>query len=217
VAALEGLPSVLLKDEGEGAARVLRYDLPDGSVVRKEWRPKRSLLLRWWASLVMRREIRHYRLLAGVRGIPPYLGHEGDHTLLIRFIDGMTVKRQLDPALLRRGLDSFEAVLEALHDRRFVHLDLHQKLNALIDPRGEAWLIDLGQGLDCSRGLIRPLLFPMLARIDRNAVLKFRARYAPDTLDPQVRDRVVARFGGRRDWWPKLIGRRVRRLLGADR
>jgi len=92
-----------------------------------------------------------------------------------------------------------------------VHLDLHQKLNALIDAEGRAWVIDLGQGLDCSRGALRRLLFPALARIDRNAVLKFRARYAPDTLDPARRDRLVARYRESRDHWLKRLGRRLRR------
>lgn len=214
VAALRALPATVLKDEGEGAARVVRIDLPDGPVVLKEWRPE-GTVLGLWARWLMRREIRHYRALAGVPGIPRYLGHEGDHALVLQFIDGLPVKRQLDPARLRPGLDSLERVLDGLHARRFVHLDLHQKLNALIDRRGEAWLIDLGQGLDVSTGpgrLARPL-FPLLARIDRNAVLKFRARYAPDTLDPARRDRLVARFGGRSRWWPKLLGRRLRRML----
>jgi hypothetical protein len=217
VAELAGLPSVILKEEDEGSARVLRYELPDGALVLKEWRPERSTVLRWWARLLMRREIRHYRLLEGAPGIPRYLGHEGDHVLLIEFVDGQPIRRQLDPRLLRLGLDSLDRVLGALHARRFAHLDLHQKLNALIDRRGEAWLIDLGQGLDCSRGPLRRLLFPALARIDRNAVLKFRARYAPDTLDAGSRDRLVARFTERRERWPKTVGRKLRRMLTGSR
>jgi O-methyltransferase involved in polyketide biosynthesis len=127
------------------------------------------------------------------------------------------VHRHLPPLLLRRGLDGLERTLDALHARRFVHLDLHQKLNALIDAQGHAWLIDLGQGLDCSSGLLRRLVFPALARVDRNAVLKFRARYAPDTLEPSRRDQVVARFGVRRDRWPKRIARVLRRMVAGDR
>ncbi len=219
VAALRSLPSTVLKHEGDGAARVVRIDLPEGAVVLKEWRPE-GLLMGWWARWLMRREIRHYRLLLGARGIPRYRGHEGDHALVLQCIDGLPIKRQLEPARLRLGLDSLDRVLAELHARRFVHLDLHQKLNALIDPTGEAWLIDLGQGLSGSSGLVKlvaPALFPLLARIDRNAVLKFRARYAPDTLDPARRDRLVARFGGRSTWWPKLLGRRLRRLLTGER
>lgn len=214
-AALAACAATVLKDEGDGAARLRRFDLPQGRVVLKEWQP-RGRLMRWWARTLMRREIRHYRLLHGCRGIPRYRGHEGDRALLIDYVDGQPIRRQLPRHLLLPGLDDLERVLAELHARRFVHLDLHQKLNALIDGEGHAWLIDLGQGLDCSRGVVRRLLFPALARVDRNAVLKFRARYAPETFDPRERERLVARHGARRERLPKRIGRVLRRLATRD-
>jgi hypothetical protein len=212
-ARLAGLQPEVLKAEGEGAATLLRYDLPDGPAVLKEWAPRRSRLMRWWAQLQMRREIRNYRLLAGCPGIPDYLDHEGNEALLIRYVKASPIHRKMPPALLRMGLDDLERVLGAVHARRFVHLDLHQKLNALIDAGGHAWLVDLGQGLDCSRGWVRGALFPLLARIDRAAVIKFRARYAPDTLDPAKRERLVAQYGERRLRWPKRLGRALRRRV----
>jgi len=211
VSDLTGHPTTILKDEGDGTARVVRCELPQGPVVLKEWRP-RGLLLRVWARWLMRREIRHSQRLSGLPGIPRYLGHDGDRALIVECVDGSHLRRRLQPALLRKGLDSLQETLHALHARRFLHLDLHQKRNTIIDAEGRAWLVDLGQGVDCSRGFAR-LLFPLLAPIDQRAVLKFRARYAPDTLDPGRRDELVARFSVRRRWWPKLIGRRLRRLL----
>jgi hypothetical protein len=208
---LLGFPATVLKDEGEGAARVVRYDLPAGPVILKEWEP-RSGPLRVWARWLMRREIRHYRLLDGCAGIPRFLGSEGDGALIVQFVEARPMARTLPPELLHAGLQDLERVIEAMHARRFVHLDLHQKLNTLIDPQGNAWLIDLGQGIDCSRGLWR-LLLPLLAPIDRRSVLKFRARYAPETIDPADRERIVARYGARREWWPKRIGRALRRVV----
>jgi RIO-like serine/threonine protein kinase len=216
-ARLLGWPATVLKDEGEGAARIVRFDLPDGGVILKEWAPRKSRLLALWARMLMRREIRHYRRLAGCPGIPPYLGHEGDAALMVRYVEARPIHRKLPPELLRTGLDDLERVLSAMHERRFVHLDLHQKLNALIDAQGHAWLVDLGQGLDCSHGLLRRLIFPVLARVDLDAVLKFRARYAPETLEPAQRERLVARFGARRDRWPKRLGRALRRLVAGER
>jgi hypothetical protein len=214
-AALQGHPATVLKDEGEGAARLVRFDLPGGPVIVKEWEPKRSRTMAVWARWLMRREIRHYRLLDGCEGIPRLLGAEGDAALILQFIEARPIARKLPAPLLAAGLNDLERVLGALHARRFVHLDLHQKLNTLIDERGHAWLVDLGQGIDCSRFPFR-LLFPLLVGIDRKAVLKFRARYAPDTLDPATRDRIVARYGARRDWWPKRFGRAVRRAVTRD-
>lgn len=214
-AELQACRPVVLKEQGSEAASVLRYDLPGRSVVVKRWQPTHNWLMRGWARLVMRREIRHYRLLDGTPGVPRFLGHEGDAAVYLQFIDAVPVHRQLPPSVLRQGLDGLERTLAVLHARRFVHLDLHQKLNALIDAEGRAWVVDLGQGLDCSRGPLRRAVFPLLARIDRNAVLKFRARYAPDTLDPAARDRLVARYRESRDHWLKRVGRRLRRAAGA--
>jgi hypothetical protein len=212
---LQGFPATVIKDEGEGAARVVRYELPTGPVVLKEWEPRRSRALRIWARWLMRREIHNYRLLDGCVGIPRFLGSEGDGALILQFVDARPMARRLPRPLLHAGLDDLERVIAAVHGRRFVHLDLHQKLNTLIDAQGRAWLIDLGQGLDCSRVPLR-LIFPLLVGIDRKAVLKFRARYAPETLDPASRARIVARYGGRRDWWPKRIGRALRRVVTRD-
>jgi len=215
--ALAGHPTTVLKDEGEGAARLSRVDLPLGPVVLKEWAPTSSRMLRWWAGLLMRREIRHYRLLSGCPGVPRFMGAEADRALIVQFVEARPINRKLPAPLLAAGLDDLDRVLTAIHARRFVHLDLRQKLNTLIDAQGRAWIVDLGQGLDCSRGVVRRLLFPLLARIDRTAVLKFRARYAPETFDPSRRDRLVARYGERRVWWPKRAGRALRRLLLGPR
>lgn len=210
---LQGHPSSVLKDEGHGAARVVRYDLPDGPVVLKEWIPHSSRLMAAWARMLMRREIRHYRLLNGTPGIPRYRGHDGDTSLIIECIDGVPIHRKLPPDLLRAGLNSLDRLLETLHVLRFAHLDLHQKLNAIIDRRGHIWVIDLGQGLDCSHGMFRWMLFPLLARVDRTAALKFRARYAPETLPERDRARLVKRFSKRRTSWSKSLSRKLRRMI----
>ena len=215
---LRALPGTVLKDEGPKTARVVRYDLPAGPVVLKEWAPPRGLAIRAWARFFQRREIRHYRALEGIEGIPRLRRVYGIHAFVLDFVDGEPLKRRLaegQPERFARALDDLERVVAALHARRFCHLDLHQKLNALVDAAGRVWLIDLGQGLDFSRGWLRRPLFGLARRVDRNAVLKFRARYAPQTLDPAVRDEVVARFGERKRRWYFDAPRRVLRRLSV--
>ncbi len=206
---LAELPREVLKDEGDRNPLVSRIEAPEGPLVFKTWEPERGGLLRWWADLNQRRERRHYLLLADVPGIPRLHRIGPGNAFAVAFIEGQDLGRQVEAARLAAGLDSFERRLAGMHARRFAHLDLHQKRNVLIDAAGEAWIIDLGQGLDCSRWWCRPL-FPLLAWIDRRAIDKFRARYAPQTLDPARRDALVARYGGRRRR-PVLLW--IRRLL----
>lgn len=212
---LADFPAEVLKDEGPGAPRVVRYELPEGPLVLKEWQV-RGVLMGWWARQIMRREIQHYRLLTGLRGIPRFFGAYGKSAFLIEWVDAVPLKRHLGVELMSRALDDLEQVLAGLHARRFVHLDLHQRLNTLVNAEGRVWLVDLGQGLDC-RGWLRGLLFPLLASIDRRAVMKFRARYAPDTLDAERRDKAVARYGGERSSSPfKRFHRWVRGMLTRE-
>ncbi len=215
---LERYPAQVLKDEGPGAPKVVRYELPSGPVVLKEWVPTGSRIFSWWARGVMKREIRNHRLLSGTPGIPRFLGQYSEVAFLMEWVDAQPIRRRLPTELKERGLDALEAALAALHARRFVHLDLHQKLNALVGEDGRAWLIDLGQGIDCSRGVVRRLLFPHLARIDRRAIEKFRAKYAPQTLPEDTRDALVERYSeGRGRAWKAWHRKLRRRLLGERR
>ncbi len=216
---LERHPRTVLKDEGPGAPLVVRYDLPDGPVVLKEWRPgSASRLFAFWARTLMRRETRHLRLLDGTEGIPRYRGQYGRDAVLMEWVDAQPIRRRLPMEVKEAGLDALERALAAIHARRFVHLDLHQKLNALVSPDGSrAWLIDLGQGIDCSRGPLRRLLFPALARIDRRAIEKFRAKYAPHTLPEDRRDALVERYKESRGKAFKEWHRRIRRRLLGER
>jgi len=214
--ALRAHPHEVLKDEGEGAARVVRYDLPDGPVVLKAWAP-RSRVLGAWARVLMRREAAHYALLDGTPGIPRFRGAYGPQAFLIEFIPGAApLKRKLGPEVIGRALDELERVLAAVHARRFVHLDLHQRLNVLVGRHGGVWLIDLGQGLDCSRGW-RRLLFPLGAWVDRRALVKFRARYVPASLSGPRAEKLVEQHKRRRGRGWKAFNRRVRALfLGGE-
>jgi hypothetical protein len=213
-AELERYPATVLKDEGPGAPKVVRYDLPGGPVVLKEWEPAGGLLFRFWTRSIMRREIQHYRLLQGTEAIPRFLGQYSGTAFLMECVDALQLRRRLPQELKDLGLDGLEVSLASLHARRFVHLDLHQRLNTLVGKDGRVWLVDLGQGIDCSRGLLRRLLFPWLARIDRRAIVKFRARYSPHTLPEADRERLVARYADSRTAWKDFHRRLRKRLLG---
>ena len=210
---LERHPHHVLKDEGPGAPRVVRYDLPGGPVVLKEWLPSGSRLVDFWGHMILRREIRNYRVLDGTPGIPRFVGAYSDRCFVMAWVDAHPLKRKLPQDLKDRALVDLETKLEGLHARRFVHLDLHQKLNALVTPEGKVWFVDLGQGFDCSRNLFLKLLFPLMVRVDRRAIVKFRARYAPHMLPEADRDRLVERHKESRGKAWKHLHRRIRKRL----
>jgi len=201
------------RDRGNGReARVSVYDLPEGRIVLKEWRP-RARLLKWYSAWILAREMRHYALLEGLPGVPRFLGRVDSSRFLLEHVEARPIHRGLDREILHSALDNLETVIGDLHARGFAHLDLRHKGNVLVGDGGKVWVIDLGQGLDCSRGFLRPLLFPLLRRIDRSAVTKFRARYAPETLPAARRERLERAYGTRGVSRLPQIGRLLLRAM----
>ena len=185
------------RENGDGReAKVSLYDLPEGRIVLKEWRP-RARLLRWYSAWILGREMRHYGLLEGVPGVPRFLGRVDSSRFLIEHVDARPIHRGLDRETLHAALDNLEAVIGDIHARGFAHLDLRHKGNILVGDGGKVWVIDLGQGLDCSSGPLRRLIFPLLRRIDRSAATKFRARYAPETLPAARRQKLERAYATR--------------------
>ncbi len=213
---LDRYPHEVLKEEGDRAPRVVRYSLPSADVVLKEWAPT-GRLMRSWSWLMQRREIINYRHLRGTPGIPYFVGSFSDRAFLAEYVPSRPMKRSLPKPLLHQALESLDRRLAALHDLGFVHLDLHQKRNVLVDEHGEAWIVDLGQGLHATLGpcrWLRRMLLPLTRHIDRRALAKFRVRYAPETLEPAERDKHLRRYGQRRKSCERW-GRRLRNAIVA--
>ncbi|MGQ9589853.1 MAG: hypothetical protein ACUVYA_06115 [Planctomycetota bacterium] len=206
---LDGRPRKILNNPAGLArqAQVTLYELPGRKVILKEWKPAGGAALRWWSRFCIRREVRNYQRLAGIPGIPRVLEIFDDRSFLLEYVEAEPIRRDLPHAVLVAALDSLDRLLDEIHARRFVHLDVRASGNVLVDREGKAWLIDLVQGLDCSKGLLRRAVFPILRRIDRSALRKYRARYAPETLDPKIRDRAVAKYSRHRRNWSPLLGR----------
>jgi hypothetical protein len=213
---LEAFPATVLKDEGDHSALLVRYETPDGPVVLKSWKPVKSRVYRTWARILMGREIRFSAALDGTPGIPRFLGRLDAVSFVMEWVPGEPLGRHLPQERIDAALDAFERTLAELHGRSFAHLDMHQKLNLLVGPAGECWLVDLGQGALCPRWPMR-WLFPVLRGIDRRAVTKFRARYAPHTLPEAQREALVARHNARRGRAWKNFHRKLRELFVGER
>ena len=143
---------------------------------------------------VLRREERALTALAGVPGVPALLGRIDADALALEFIDAEPLRRDLEPARLRRACSQLEEKIDRMHERGVVHLDLRQKRNVLVDAAGEVFLVDFQSAWVLAPG---GLALRMLAPLDRSAALKFRWRYAPELLDDEERGR-ARRLGAAR-------------------
>lgn len=115
----------------------------------------------WWVrwtlgAWLIRRERAALRRLAGLDGIPGTVVRIDGLALAYRFVEGTTLDR-IPPARLSADFfDAYEALLDGMHDRGIVHLNLGDGANIVVTPRQQPVLIDFQAHIRLPR-LARPL------------------------------------------------------------
>lgn len=179
--ALAGATRVLLSRGSRFKPEVLRIELAAGPAVIKDCAhlPAWS---RWLGRWLLHRETRVLERLAGLEGFPPVIARLDADAVLIGLLEG----RPLDGEAFARQPQLWAAALRErvalMHGRGVYHLDLRQPQNLLIEEEvGRLGVVDFGAGHapgPLSAWLVRPLL----AWVDRQAVLKYLARFAPQEM-----------------------------------
>lgn len=202
---ISDFPMISLKDKGNKSAKITSHELPSGTVVYKNWITKNNLLVNLWARWIIKREIKNYKTLQGVIGVPKLIAEFDDSGFFIEYIKGEHPNSNLRADFLEKGINSLEAVIERLHEHYFVHLDLRKRANVIFDCRGQAWILDIGQGIDCSKSIFHRFLFRYLKRVDKSALTKYRKKY----LQTQRPSEQPISIKKKKPW----IGRRIADLV----
>lgn len=154
--------------------------------------------------LALWRESRIYRRMADLPFVPRYLGRLDRDSLVFECLSGArplsAVRDGTD--LSPDYFDRVEEHVRELHRRGILHMDLRHRSNLLVDADGKPCLVDFESALFLGSGpLSLGFLRPLLAWADHSAVVKFRARYQPESLSSkQVRR--YHRFAKLRRLWP---------------
>lgn len=165
---------------------------PDLDLVKTEGRTlivkdvqRKSFVFRWTLGLwLIRKEWKIYLRLKGIRGIPNRVERIDRFAFARDFVEGRAIERQetLSPLFF----SELERMLNEIHARGVVHLDLRHKGNILVSEKGEPSLIDFNSSFTFEeKGLFRRFIFPLLVRIDRGGFLKLKERVAPSLLTPE--------------------------------
>ncbi len=136
----------------------------------------RALVGRWATS----REVRAWRALAGHPAVPAFVTRIDALAFAVEHREGERLSGRLLETLPAEFGDRLAAALAEMHRRGVVHLDLRHRSNVLVGRGGEPVLLDFGSAL-CFRpgSLAARWLLPLLARLDRVALAKWRARLQP--------------------------------------
>jgi predicted Ser/Thr protein kinase len=151
-------------------------------------------LARW----LMGREKRILHALAGVEGVPQLLDPIDRDAFAVAVLPGEPLTREAfeaHPSALAKGL---RRIIGAMHERGVFHLDLRQRQNILVEGETVS-IVDFGAAWKPSWAS-RWLLARVFRWVDRQAVLKYVARHAPQDLTREEA-RSVLRFLRLRRWW----------------
>ncbi|MDF2445802.1 MAG: hypothetical protein K0S46_1038 [Moraxellaceae bacterium] len=141
----------------------------------------RSWWIRWTIGLwLIHREVSALRKLKGIAGIPQPAGRIDRFALAYPYADGSTLERTSPKDLTADFFTAYESLLEAMHARGVVHLNLGSGANVLVTPAQRPVLIDFQSHVSLPRWLFR--LGNQLEWLDFRSFNTFWNRYLLEQL-----------------------------------
>jgi len=142
-------------------------------------------LFRWTLGLwLIQKEWKIYSRLNGIEGIPRAVERIDRFGFAIEYVPGRPIRRGegIPPSVF----SDLERVLQEVHSRGVVHLDLRHKGNILISEEGKPYIIDFNSSFSFGeKGFFRRFLFPALRWVDYGGLLKLKERVFPLLMTPE--------------------------------
>ena len=132
--------------------------------------------------LVIARELRAYRALSDIEGLPSKYKRLSPFAMAIEYLPGrdlgMVRPTEIGPGIILQ----FERIVEELHERGWVHLDLQKRSNLLVVD-GALYVVDLASAFHPGGvPLIGGILRRFLSFFDRLSLIKIKSIYAPELI-----------------------------------
>lgn len=198
-AAIDAATVRLLGKMGPFRPTVRLLDVGGVKRVAKDYRSC-AAIYRWtMGAWSLAREEQALGRLRGLDGVPEPMGRVGRWILVMSHLRGRDLGKVRRFRQTPEFFDRLMALVEQMHARGVVHLDLRQRRNILFQYQGERpAVLDFGSAL-----CVRPggFLHRTLVRVDRSGVLKYKRRAQPDSLTHNE-TRALRRVEKRRHWWP---------------
>ena len=146
-------------------------------LVVKDFAPRGPLVRATLGRLIAAREVRALRQLAGHPAVPAFRGWIDPLAFALEYRPGERMSRQLAGRVPPDFVARLESAFAEMHRRGVAHLDLRHRSNVLVAEDGSPVLIDFGSAVCFRPGSAGARwLLPLLARVDRGALAKWRVR-----------------------------------------
>ncbi len=159
----------------------------------KDYR-KRGPFVRLYGRLCLNREERALRRLAGLRGVPAFVGRDGPHVLSMEFVEAEPLHdlRRREP-VPPGFVDRLEQLLLAIEARGVAHADAHMR-NILCDREGQPYLVDFSTSHVRGRvPLLSAWVFHHLQVMRKLKVQKLRRKLHGEMVEIDVRPGLIYR------------------------
>ncbi|MDX2197581.1 MAG: hypothetical protein SF069_01260 [Phycisphaerae bacterium] len=149
-----------------------------------------GLPLSWIGRSLRNREVRIYRRVADLPGVPALIGTVGPTGFMHDFVPGHPLGR--DERVGDAFFDQLEALLREIHARDIAYVDLNKRQNVLVGDDGRPYLIDFQISYELPRWrLLRwgPWLWTLrrLQKADWYHFCKHKVRLRPDLATAEER------------------------------
>jgi len=169
-------------------ADIFLWERDGARLIVKDYAPRPAWIRFTLGRTMVRREVRAYRQLQNLTGIPRLAGQVDALAFAVEFVEGR------DLSHFRPGevpVDFFRKLLlllESVHRAGVAQGDLHHR-DILMGPGSEPFLVDFSTAAfrEGSEGSLRRRLFAIACGTDHRAVLKLKHRHAPQSLTEDER------------------------------
>lgn len=197
-ASFETAPRQLLRDGRWANAQVYRVEAAGREWVVKDFARRSFWVRNSIGRLLLKRELKALRRLAGVDGVPQNAFLIDRHALAAEFVPGVTLGHVNRAELGTPFFLALERLLNAVHARGIVHLDTRGTGNMLRRPDGTPALIDFQASLHT--GWMPARWRAWLDDLDMTGVYKKWLQHDPDSIG-EARRALYERMTRRRRLW----------------
>ncbi len=167
--------------EATGAAKFPKVIVKFGRT-----RPFCGLRLSWYAKLLSTHEGAIYHLLAGIEGVPRWVGSLGQTAFVIEYIDAKPLDQLSRPP--EGFFDRLGEIFDQIHARGVAYCDANKRSNILVTADGRPFLVDYQIALRRRddwpwplRSIVRAIVSYLVAK-DLYHLYKHKRHLAPEEL-----------------------------------
>lgn len=162
---------------------------------------KKTLLIRLLGRLQIWREIRAYRAVQGMVGIPKFYKELTPYSFVMEFIEGIRLadyRGDIPPRVL---LEDLKELVLSIHRVGVFHNDIRGRDNVVVRKDGRLMLLDFA-GAVCFKpgGVLDKILSPLFHWIDYSAYLKWKSQLTPEDMSGEEQ-KSIRKFNTLRKFW----------------